>query len=913
MEVSVQDMLLLLNHCRTSAQMKKAVQDLARDLANIPEEPMTESSGETPQRCVVDPEVLLGLPFCQIMARKDCVLVLSLICRFLILLGDRTSLSLALNLTYKIYEIERERQKSSYIPQLYKGIAQIGSGNIDIGIRKVMAVLSRQGEDPISTSDEALSFWALCSAAIADRNIHLASMYADKWLCASENANLEAEMLRSRMAVHLIALLAGSEDNCLTETDGFSPDTIDEWNRMLIYLEEWNEAARQRVCPSPPTVLSEPHPLFLGLHLFTEEPGSGVTSESDFSRLCRLRRRFCDPALANETVPIHDIQDYATLLAQWELLKPLQGIEKILKERSPERYYQFCMGRILGKQALELISVESFKAGRFKVMTDVIIWMMDVRNFSAFCGEHPPDFTFDVLGPLFKIMNDELTQVGGAISEFTGDAIMVVFRPDPGENLDISSILSRTVQCLQRIRILNSLSLPAGLPELAVGVGIDKGPVASGYLGSLARCHPTVMGNTVNTAARIESLTKEQPGAVLVSQTCFDNQEPDVWSKPLEVHFSLRDIGCHHLKNIAMPPRLLSVNPLLQYWVDFVPMGFMAEPEEGVIYIDTGNSDEAGIIDHHFAGHKAKSACELLVDNQQLLKGHVHGIPPSKIEFRLHTKPDLDCAATLYAAQELMDKYPRESLLKQLAAYVSLIDQGIIPHPETMSESLYGVFIAHEKILEQKYTYRLTDDILLEGGLRVIDAAFHLMEKAKYGGDFSRIFQLQPGWFEEERRLIKEDLARYQEDVKLRGHGYKARVKGRSDPVAGLWLDHPQSILFKFWARMDPKAPGGNGYGFLGVDWSNPEKKQNRFVISVDPQSGTNLCGLGLLLEKEETDRRTELNMVRPTYPIRCGNSDPWYFGWGHEYTIVDSPRAGTVLTALRVQELHESWQPDDV
>jgi len=51
--------------------------------------------------------------------------------------------------------------------------------------------------------------------------------------------------------------------------------------------------------------------------------------------------------------------------------------------------------------------------------------------------------------------------------------------------------------------------------------------------------------------------------------------------------------------------------------------------------------------------------------------------------------------------------------------------------------------------------------------------------------------------------------------------------------VEGLWLDHPQSRIFKLWARNDPQAPGGKGYSFLLVDWSQPGK--NRFVLSVDP------------------------------------------------------------------------------
>ena len=107
----------------------------------------------------------------------------------------------------------------------------------------------------------------------------------------------------------------------------------------------------------------------------------------------------------------------------------------------------------------------------------------------------------------------------------------------------------------------------------------------------------------------------------------------------------------------------------------------------------------------------------------------------------------------------------------------------------------------------------------------------------------------------------------------------------------------------------DPSAPGGQGYPFLTVDCSQPQK--NRFIISVAPESGTHLKGLGQRLEQREALKRKHLGQERPVEPIRypSDNSDPWYFGQGHQYTIIDSPWEGTILTAEEVQNIHESWQ----
>jgi hypothetical protein len=84
-----------------------------------------------------------------------------------------------------------------------------------------------------------------------------------------------------------------------------------------------------------------------------------------------------------------------------------------------------------------------------------------------------------------------------------------------------------------------------------------------------------------------------------------------------------------------------------------------------------------------------------------------------------------------------------------------------------------------------------------------------------------------------------------------------------------------------------------------------------RHVISVDPSSGLALTDLGARLDERESAARERLRAQHGVDLTRTGeprpgyaNSDPWYDGRGHEYTIVDSPRAGSVLTVDEVREV---------
>ncbi|MEZ4526428.1 MAG: hypothetical protein R2941_10965 [Desulfobacterales bacterium] len=249
-------------------------------------------------------------------------------------------------------------------------------------------------------------------------------------------------------------------------------------------------------------------------------------------------------------------------------------------------------------------------------------------------------------------------------------------------------------------------------------------------------------------------------------------------------------------------------------------------------------------------------------------------------------------------------------ILRKLGTYVSLVDQAKIPLPDRMSDSLYGVFKAHEILVKQNSGGKLTDYELLKAQIRVIDAAVYLMDQNRLGGEFACIFQFEPEWFAAEKQLIEEDMKQYQDDLK-HGHTYQAFVnRGQAEPVSGLWLDHPRSIFFRIWAWNDPKSPGGKGYQFLALDMSIPDK--NRFVIGVDPESGTDLQGLGQEMERHESEKRKRLGKERPVHPVRkpADNSDPWYFGQGHGYAVIDSPGEGTVLTAEEVEQIHRNWKP---
>ncbi len=851
------------------------------------------------------------------------VFLLSEICRLLIKKGDHRSFKRCLDLSYKIYAFKTQLNESWYISYLYKGIAQIGMGTTDTGITNIIFALSEHSDMEICPEDEALGYWAIMSAAISNRNLEMALKFAIRWQKAATVAGLKNEIFRSRLAIQILHLLFGDQEACYRGLATLGIDSLMSWQPVEEHLRQWTHSLLSGSClenlnDGP---IEEPFPLFAGVKWHRSSSVPPGREVGDFAFLCQLRRNYCNAA-SIEALSAQEMERSAEQLAQWELPIPLREFETRMREKDPGVYHQFTMTRVLGKYRTMSVFRKESKPSEVALRDDAILLTMDIRKFSTMCEKYPPQKIFEIINPLFRIMNEELEKAGGSILEYEGDCIIVAFNTFPGQQSDIKDILSRAVNCLRQVRIHSALSLQAGLPALNIGIGIAQGTVAMGYVGGLSRCHLTLIGNAINLSARIESETKDAPSPILVSRTCFGDKDPEIWAQPESVMYSFRDLSERPIKNMQ-PVYLYGIAPLLAYRVDFVPMGFVARAERGVVYIDTGNATGLGIIDHHYPGCSAGSACELLLRNPQFLLDHLQDLANAEIEFRLHEMPDIDCVATLYAAFELMtpERFHRKEALEKIADYVSRIDQGKIPDPDHLDHSLYGIFMAHQARMQSDHFARVDAGLekpekvhlkLLRAGLRVLDAAMYLMESIP-SAEPTSVFRHRPNWFTTEQEDIRLDRSLYEADLNHPESGeFAARINignnGETRRVIGLWLTNPRSAFFKQWARNDCQAPGGQGYPLMSIDRSG--KGRNRFILSVDPESGTNLKGLGEILEAHEAEKRNILGKQRPIHPVRppADNSDPWYFGQGHHYTIVDSPRDGTVLTAEEVKNILGEW-----
>ncbi|HEY2717588.1 MAG TPA: adenylate/guanylate cyclase domain-containing protein [Solirubrobacterales bacterium] len=134
----------------------------------------------------------------------------------------------------------------------------------------------------------------------------------------------------------------------------------------------------------------------------------------------------------------------------------------------------------------------------------------DLRGFTGFAESLHPDAVIEVLNRYLEEMSDAIMDHGGTLVAYMGDGIMAVFgAPIPqGDHADRALAAAREMVEVRLPRFnqwMESEGMGAGF---GMGVGLNSGPVMSGQVGSKRRIEYTAIGDTTNTAARLEGMTK---------------------------------------------------------------------------------------------------------------------------------------------------------------------------------------------------------------------------------------------------------------------------------------------------------------------------------------------------------------------------------------------------------------------
>jgi adenylate cyclase len=167
------------------------------------------------------------------------------------------------------------------------------------------------------------------------------------------------------------------------------------------------------------------------------------------------------------------------------------------------------------------------------VEREIAVMFCDLRGFTAL-SEHrlPYDVVF-LLNRYFSEMGEAITNSGGHIDKFIGDGIMALFGMECDATNGSRQALAAAARMSVRIDRLNAAFAHELPHKLRIGIGIHAGTVVLGEMGWGSAKSLTAIGDCVNTASRLESMTKDYGAELVVSEDVEGNSGLDLSAWPL--------------------------------------------------------------------------------------------------------------------------------------------------------------------------------------------------------------------------------------------------------------------------------------------------------------------------------------------------------------------------------------------
>jgi adenylate cyclase len=241
----------------------------------------------------------------------------------------------------------------------------------------------------------------------------------------------------------------------------------------------------------------------------------------------------------------------------------IERLEKLRTRRTLERY----VSKNLVKEVLE--NPDSYYSSLRGVRVPATVLFSDLIGFTTLSEKADPEALVSQLNEYLSRMTSVVFSNGGTLDKFIGDAIMAVWGNvrSFGMAQDAKNCARAALAMRRELRQLNQKWREEGRMGLGMGIGINQGEVVVGNIGSHERMDPTVIGDSVNLASRLEGLTRIYGVDILVGASAAELARD-------EVH--LRSVARVQVKGKSKPvdvftfigPRNEEVDPEFLKWLE---------------------------------------------------------------------------------------------------------------------------------------------------------------------------------------------------------------------------------------------------------------------------------------------------------------------------------------------------------
>lgn len=182
------------------------------------------------------------------------------------------------------------------------------------------------------------------------------------------------------------------------------------------------------------------------------------------------------------------------------------------------RRLKYAFGTYVSPDVVEQISKDPSVLQLGGEKKELTVLFTDIRGFTSYSEELDPQEIVTMLNDYLSRMSEVILRFKGTIDKFIGDAIMAIFGAPIFQKDHPVRACSVALEMMEELKKFNELRLEKGDRPLEIGIGINTGEMTVGNIGSHRRFDYTVIGDAVNLASRLESLTKQFGVNVIISE-----------------------------------------------------------------------------------------------------------------------------------------------------------------------------------------------------------------------------------------------------------------------------------------------------------------------------------------------------------------------------------------------------------
>jgi class 3 adenylate cyclase len=231
-----------------------------------------------------------------------------------------------------------------------------------------------------------------------------------------------------------------------------------------------------------------------------------------------------------------DYRNYVPIVSRDEFGLIAKQTNLMIDELKEKEKIQATLGQVVSPDVMNKLLTKDTDSLKHGKQHNMAILFCDIRQFTSYAESIPPEEVLLFLNAYFTKMADLVSEHSGVVNKFMGDAILAVYDFESCESPSEDAFIT-AMDILEHSKAI----VLSDDRTIEIGIGIHYGPAAAGVLGSTDRYEYTYIGDAVNTASRLEGLSKRLGHQVIVSSDAWERLSKESQSK-------LTDLGDHRVR-----------------------------------------------------------------------------------------------------------------------------------------------------------------------------------------------------------------------------------------------------------------------------------------------------------------------------------------------------------------------------